>query len=307
MDNKPLIHAAMPGSNHVGEIVTDLTIMNGERRLAVSTFGSADAAPLLFLHGVSMSRDTWEESAARLVDRFNIWTLDFRGHGHSDAASSYALADYKSDAQAVLERIARRTILVGHSLGGCVAGLIAQEGHPLVRGVVLEDPPWFLGESAEWERTFFPRLFAIITERQAAWRKANDPLETYLAFLANAPLPDGGTAKDVISARHLLSHASALQRQDSRCWGEPGEPVTGRALAAIDTSRPFLCPSLLIRGEERLGAAFLDAHCARLAMVSPDAEIVQYAGCGHHMHRMRAFEERFAEDVRRFASRANAA
>jgi pimeloyl-ACP methyl ester carboxylesterase len=282
--------------------VTDLTIMNGGRRVAVSTFGSADAQPLIFLHGVSMSRDTWEEIASQLMDRFNVWTLDFRGHGHSDWTPSYALADYQSDAEALLEHISRPTTVIGHSLGGCVAGLIAQDGHPHMCGAILEDPPWFLGERAEWDRTAFPRLFAIITERQATWRKGNAPLSIYLDFLANAPLPNGATAKDFVSARHLLSHASALQRQDLRCWGEADEGVTGSALTAIDTSRPFLRPVMVIRGEDRLGAAFPDKHCDRLQAVNPVTDIVQYLGCGHHMHRMIGFEQRFAEDVLRFIS-----
>lgn len=149
-------------------------------------------------------------------------------------------------------------------------------------GAILEDPPWFLGERAKWDRTAFPRLFAIITERQETWRRGNAPLSICLDFLANAPLPNGATTKDFVSARHLLSHASALQRQDLRCWGEADEGVTGSALTAIDTSRPFLRPVMVIRGEDRLGAAFLDKHCDRLQAVNPVTDIVQYLGCGHH-------------------------
>ena len=109
--------------------MTDITLDNRGTKLAASVYGAADAEPLLFLHGLSLCRDTWEEIALRLMSRHQVWTLDFRGHGHSDRASSYELADYISGAEKILGAIGRPTIIVGHSLGGCVAGVLAQGGH----------------------------------------------------------------------------------------------------------------------------------------------------------------------------------
>lgn len=42
------------------------------------------------------------------------------------------------------------------------------------------------------------------------------PFTTYVEFLSNGPDRLGGVARDHISARHLLSHASAIQRVDPR-------------------------------------------------------------------------------------------
>jgi pimeloyl-ACP methyl ester carboxylesterase len=173
-------------------IMTDITIANNNTKLAASVYGPSAAAPILFLHGISLSRDTWEEIAQRLSPTYCIWALDFRGHGHSDRSSRYELVDYVSDAEAALATINRPAIVVGHSLGGCIAGMLAQTPHPLVSAVFLEDPPWYLGKSGEWDRTQFPKLFAIISAKQAAWQKENAPLATYQAFLANAPSPVGG-------------------------------------------------------------------------------------------------------------------
>jgi pimeloyl-ACP methyl ester carboxylesterase len=64
--------------------MTDITIANGNTKLAASVYGSPAADPILFLHGISLSRDTWEEIAQRLSPTYRVWTLDFRGHGHSD-------------------------------------------------------------------------------------------------------------------------------------------------------------------------------------------------------------------------------
>ncbi len=112
--------------------MTDITIANSNIKLAASVYGPPAAAPILFLHGISLSRDTWEEIEQRLSPTYRAWTLDFRGHGHSDRSSQYKFADYVSDAEAALAAIGQPAIVVGHSLGGCVAGVLAQTPRPAV-------------------------------------------------------------------------------------------------------------------------------------------------------------------------------
>jgi pimeloyl-ACP methyl ester carboxylesterase len=279
--------------------MTDLTIDNASIKLAASVYGPADAGPILFLHGVSLCRDTWEEIAQVLANRYQVWTLDFRGHGHSDRAPSYELSGYVSDAEAALVSIGQPTMIVGHSLGGCVAGVLAQRGQRNIRGVFLEDPPWYLGEPGEWDRSALPRLFSIVSEQQATWQKVRSPLTTYLDFVSNSPSPMGGIASDHLSQRHLLSHASALQRQDNNCWGN----FTGGVLSAIDTGRALQCPVKLIQADPSCGAALLDGHEARFKATNPKAEIAQYSRCGHSIHRTRAFEDRFLADLEDFVVR----
>src|SRR6266404_5176885 len=123
--------------------MTHLTLANSNVRLAASVDGPIDAVPILLLHGASVSRDTWDDTKQQLMDRYCVWTLDFRGHGHSDRAPNYNLAGYVSDAETALAAIGRPAIVVGHSLGACVAGALSQ-ANPNVRAVFLEDPPWFL-------------------------------------------------------------------------------------------------------------------------------------------------------------------
>jgi pimeloyl-ACP methyl ester carboxylesterase len=274
--------------------MTDITINNGGTRLAASTYGSADATPVLFLHGLALCRDTWDEMVAHLMDRYQIWTLDFRGHGHSGRASTYGLADYASDAEAALSAIGRPALVVGHSLGACVAGVLAQKPHPNVRAILLEDPPWYLGEQAERQRSAFPRLFAIIRAKQASLQQESAQLSAYLDFVSNVPSPMGGIGSDHFSARQLLSLASALQRQDLHCWDSTA------LLDAIATTQPFQCPAKVIQADARMGAALLDGHELRLARTNPTAEIVLYQDCGHAPHGTRGFEARFLDDAARF-------
>ena len=51
-----------------GLLMTDITIENRGIRLAASVDGPANAKAILFLHGLSLSRDTWQETAKRLTN-----------------------------------------------------------------------------------------------------------------------------------------------------------------------------------------------------------------------------------------------
>ena len=142
-----------------------------------------------------------------------------------------------------------------------------------VRAVFLEDPPWYLGEPSEWEKSVFPRLFSIVSAQQATWQREKAPLAAYLAFVSNAPSPMGGIGSDHIGPRHLLSHASSLQRQDGRCWGDG--KLTGSLLAVIATEQKFRCPAKVLQADPRFGPALLQGHEARLAASNPAADIVR--------------------------------
>jgi pimeloyl-ACP methyl ester carboxylesterase len=258
-----------------------------------------NAPPILFLHGVSLSRDSWDEIKDRLMSRYCVWVLDFRGHGHSDRAPNYDLSGYVSDAETALAAIGRSAIVVGHSLGACVAGVLGQS-NPNVRAIFLEDPPWFLGRAEDWEQSIFSKLFSLLSLRLPRWQREPAPLATYLEFLSNGRDLLGGQAKDHITIRHLLSHASAIERLDTRCI----EDVVLRGLlSSIPIDRPFLCPAKLIRGEQRFGAAFWDPHVDRLKVTNPELEIVKYEQVGHHPHRTIGLAERFSRDLEDFAMR----
>jgi pimeloyl-ACP methyl ester carboxylesterase len=278
--------------------VTDITLDNGDTKLALSVYGSENDRPVLFLHGISLSRDSWEEVALDLKSRYQVWTLDFRGHGHSDRASDYTLADFKSDAETALRAIGRPTVVVGHSLGACVAGTLAQARNPNVRAILLEDPPWYLGEMGVWAQSVYPKIFAILRTQQALLQQEEAPLSKYREFVSNSPSPMGGIASDHFSPRQLLSFASSLQRQDSHCWNNLVD--SGELLATIAADREFQCPAKVIQADPRCGAALLDGHEIRLAKANPKAEIVRYDGCGHRCHAQLAFYERFLVDLENF-------
>jgi pimeloyl-ACP methyl ester carboxylesterase len=107
-------------------------------RIHVTQRGEGDTA-LVFLHYYGGSSRTWDGVGAALSDRYRIVATDHRGWGESAApAEGYRIADLAADAEGVIDTLKlTRYVLVGHSMGGKVAQLIASRRPRGLAGLVL--------------------------------------------------------------------------------------------------------------------------------------------------------------------------
>jgi pimeloyl-ACP methyl ester carboxylesterase len=93
----------------------------------------------VFLHYYGGSARVWRKVIAALPKSYHSIAIDQRGWGESDPpASGYSLADLADDAQGVIEALnLKRYILVGHSMGGKVAQLMASRRPKGLVGLAL--------------------------------------------------------------------------------------------------------------------------------------------------------------------------
>ncbi len=88
--------------------------------------GGAGLPPLVILHGMLGSSRNWQTTGQDLTEKFHVLALDLRNHGESphDAAMTYEAM--MEDVLAWLDVQGLRQItLLGHSMGGKVAMLLA--------------------------------------------------------------------------------------------------------------------------------------------------------------------------------------
>lgn len=109
----------------------------------------AGVPALVFLHYWGGSSRTWHHVIEALEPQFRTIAIDQRGWGKSEAPESgYTVADMADDAQGVIDALdLERFILVGHSMGGKVAQLIASR-HPvglIGLALIAPAPPGALG------------------------------------------------------------------------------------------------------------------------------------------------------------------
>lgn len=121
---------------------TRVPVTGGELNVAV--WGSAgDEVPVLAIHGLTASSRAWLEVATGLPRP--VIAPDLRGRGDSGAVPGpYGMAAHAADCVAVLDALGiSRADVVGHSMGGFVASVLAHRYPARVARLVLVDggPP----------------------------------------------------------------------------------------------------------------------------------------------------------------------
>jgi 3-oxoadipate enol-lactonase len=108
--------------------------------LALRAAGPENGPPLVLLHALGESAADWDRIVPAFAGDWRVLAVDLRGHGDSDHPGTYSLELMRDDVLALLDALGLdRVDLVGHSLGGFVAHLVAQHSPGRVARLVLED------------------------------------------------------------------------------------------------------------------------------------------------------------------------
>lgn len=98
--------------------------------------------PLVLLHGLTGSGACWTPLARALEGEYDVVMPDARGHGNSSGPlHGYGYENHASDVVGLIQRLGLAApILLGHSMGGMTAAVVASQVGQVIRGVILVDP-----------------------------------------------------------------------------------------------------------------------------------------------------------------------
>jgi pimeloyl-ACP methyl ester carboxylesterase len=114
----------------------------GDVRVAYEIRGASNAPPMMLLHALGDGRRDWDGVADRFAENFQVVAVDLRGHGESDWPGAYSFELMALDVIGLLDHLGLAAVtLVGHSMGGAVAYLIAQQYPDRVERLIVEDVP----------------------------------------------------------------------------------------------------------------------------------------------------------------------
>ncbi len=109
----------------------------------VYTRAGANVGSVLCLHGLTRNSRDFEDLAPHLARRFRVVVPDLRGRGysaHDSNMQNYNPQVYLADVLILLETIkAARVAVIGTSLGGMLAMMLAATRRECVAGLVLND------------------------------------------------------------------------------------------------------------------------------------------------------------------------
>jgi len=235
--------------------------------------GGTGNPPLIVLHGLLGSSRNWQSTGADLAARYHVFALDLRNHGrspHSDEMSFEAMAtDVLAwmDAQGL-----RQTTLMGHSLGGKVAMLVAcREPHRIERLIVVDVAP------KDYDLMGHQNDFAALNELDL--RTLQSRGEAEMRFEARVP--------NLGMRKFLATNLERVAETDKWQWIVNLAVLTATlpdmARNSLVSGNRFDGPTLFVIGGR---SRYVDPvkDCAVIEKFFPAARIEVIADAGHNPH-----------------------
>lgn len=270
-------------------------------RIVADRYGDPAAPPVVFLHGGGQTRRSWGRAAAAVAAHGRqAVTVDLRGHGESDWSDEgdYRVTSFAGDVLAVLRDLPPQPVLVGASLGGFTAMLVAGELSPeSVRAVVLVDIVPDMDPSGA------TRIAEFMTDRLTSGFDSLDQVaDSIQEYNPHRPRPSD---LDGLKSNLRLREGRWYWHWDPKfidgSSAQPPLEITDvdRMHAAIEAILAAGTPMLLVRGQmsDLVTKERADEFLARF----PAVEFADVGGAGHMVAGDR--NDHFAEAVIEFLSR----
>lgn len=108
--------------------------------LNLTTYGDqTDSPTLLIAHGLFGAGRNWGALAKRLSQTRRVITVDMRNHGESPWYNSHNYKDLAADLAEVIDTLDRPVDVLGHSMGGKAAMVLALTRPELVNRLIVAD------------------------------------------------------------------------------------------------------------------------------------------------------------------------
>jgi len=244
--------------------------------------GPNNGPPLLLMHGIWGFWQGWQPVINSVINRWHVYAIDFRGHGKSGRTPNhYHLKDYARDISAfITQNLDEPAVLMGHSLGGMVATMVAGEHSDKVKALIIGDSQLNLDPRKTYERfsqgDLTRMVFPIIRDLAAS----------DLSLLEIARIIGEGS----VTPASRFS-ALAISRHDPSAIGAWVDCLDSyeeysRMVEGFDCDRlisNISCPILLVQCNPELGGVLTDKEVKYIKSAHPDVSHVYLEESGHGM------------------------
>lgn len=217
--------------------------------------------PLVLLHGLTGSGTCWSPLARALEGEFDVVMPDARGHGKSGAPlHGYRYEDHASDVVGLIRGLGLAApFLLGHSMGGMTAALVASQIGEVINGVILAGPT-FLSPQRQRE----VRDSDVAEQRRRLLSLNKDDV------LTEARIRHSHRSFEIVE---LLSEARLQTRMSAFDVLTPPNPEYHKLVSTI------CVPILLVIGD--VGAVVSLETARELQSLNPSVQVEQIKDAGH--------------------------
>lgn len=232
-----------------------------------------DKPVLLVLHGLYGQQGNWATHARALADDFTVYALDARNHGQSPHADSMTLAEMAQDVSDTMDVLGlREAHLLGHSMGGKIAMLLALQQSARVQSLLVVDIA-----PVAYARGDVQVLQGLVALDLAALTSRNDA-DVQLSAWVHIP-----------AVRDFLL-TNLVKEGEARFRWRFNLPVLAHSFGEIigwpQVSEHYEGPVLFIKGAN--SDYILPEHQAATLKLFPRARLKTVQGAGHWVHSEKA-------------------
>lgn len=222
--------------------------------------------PLVLLHGLGGSIESWANNIEYLSKKFRVFSLDLPGFGQSDKPDiNYRMAFYRDFFVNFLKQLnLSRVSIVGSSLGGHIACEVAIAMPDLVDRLVLVSPAGALPRSFKGSPAL-KRYLKVTTARSV------DEVRKALFAVDKKPV-------DESHARTVFQRFSEPNAREAFLSALRGSGTAPRLSARLDK---ISSPTLLIWGKEDI---MIPARFAEPFLRMKNCRVLMLEHCGHRVH-----------------------
>jgi N-formylmaleamate deformylase len=222
-----------------------------------------DKPPVVLLHGLTGSGACWSLLARALENEFDVVMPDARGHGNSSTPlNGYRYEDYARDVVGLIEALGlAESVLLGHSMGGMTAAVVAGQNMAALRSVILADPSFL---SPERQREVY--------ESDAVEQHRRLLSQDWETVLAQARSRYAHRSPELVE---LIAEARVKTRIETYEVLHPPNPDYHRLISAIEV------PALLVIGDHGVVSS---ETAQELQTLNPRLRVEQIQGAGHGLH-----------------------
>ncbi len=224
-----------------------------------------DLPKLLIAHGLYGSGRNWGVIAKRLADAREVIAVDMRNHGYSPWTESHSYPDLAEDLAEVIAARGGRMDVVGHSMGGKAAMMLALSRPEMVNRLVVADiaPVSYSHTQAHFITAMRSVALNNVTRRSDA--------QAQLAAAGVDPL-----------LQSFFTQSLDVEAQQWRLNLDTLEREMPHILAFPEVEAQFAGPVLFLTGSQ--SDYVQPEHRDRIKRLFPKARFARIPGAGHWLH-----------------------
>lgn len=225
---------------------------------------------LIFLHGILGLSDNWIGIAQKFSDRFSVFIPDLRNHGLSPHSDEFGYNSMKDDVLQMIEQYdIKDPIIVGHSMGGKLAMIIALNNPEIVSKLIVVDI-----SPALYKELDLGRILKIM--RQFNFSAVNS--RGQIADYFNTHIDDKGIVQLILKNVKINERRQFLWKPNIAALHDQLDEL----LSFPEFSMPYFNQTLFIKGEN---SDFINnENTSAIKSLFPKSIIQEIGNSGHWIH-----------------------